>query len=115
MKRKCLLFAYGLLQPGYSPPRSMSQSWPDRIRGQMYDLGAYPAAVQITHASTWIEGHTVEIDVDELPMLDEFEDVGGGEFSRRLVETEQGHTAWVYEYQRPVPAVLAPITKWTKT
>lgn len=112
MKRKCLLFAYGLLQPAHSPPRSTSQTWPDRVKGVLYDLGEYPAAVKIAVAETWIAGHVLEIDVDELPLLDEFEDVEGGEFSRRLVETELGHTAWVYEYQLTIPSALAPIDKW---
>lgn len=115
MSKKCLLFAYGLLQPAYSPPRSLSQSTPDRVRGVMYDLGAFPVAVQVGAEVGWIAGQTLEIDADELPILDEFEDVDGGDFARRLVQTEQGLTAWIYEYQREVPKTLAAIETWTKT
>lgn len=93
----------------------MAEAWPDRIRGVLYDLGDYPAAVQIASATTWIDGFTLEIDADELKLLDEFEDVDGGEFARRIVETELGHTAWVYEYQRSLAPHLAPIQRWPRS
>lgn len=114
MQRKCLLFAYGTLQPGFSPPKSMSNAWTDRVHGVLYDLGDYPAAVLIDKSMHWIEGQTIEIDADELPALDAFEDVEGGEFLRKLVETEQGFVAWVYEYQKAVSDELVPVTKWVK-
>lgn len=112
--RKCLVFAYGTLMPGHSPPRSLSQAWPDRVRAVMYDLGAFPVATRVGEAPGWIHGMTLEIDADELAALDEYEDVEGGEFARKLVETEQGHMAWVYEYRLRVPAALAPIDRWTR-
>jgi gamma-glutamylcyclotransferase (GGCT)/AIG2-like uncharacterized protein YtfP len=112
--RKCLLFVYGQLQPAHTPPRSLSQAWPDRIHAVLYDLGPFPAAVQVGVAADWIEGFTLEIDADELAALDEFEDTESGEFARILVETEKGHTAWVYEYRFPVPGVLVPVKRWRK-
>jgi gamma-glutamylcyclotransferase (GGCT)/AIG2-like uncharacterized protein YtfP len=112
MKQKCLLFAYGTLQPGFSPPKSVSAAWPDRVKGELYDLGEYPVAVKIEDGTEWIEGHTLELDADELPTLDEYEDVEGGEFARRLTETEAGHVVWVYEYVREVPEGLEAMRRW---
>jgi gamma-glutamylcyclotransferase (GGCT)/AIG2-like uncharacterized protein YtfP len=114
MATKCLLFAYGQLQPGHNAPRSLSDAWPDRARGVLYDLGAYPGAVQLDTADTWVEGHTLEIDADELPALDEFEDVDSGEYRRITVTTEAGHMAWAYEYGGEIPAGATPITRWRK-
>ena len=112
MKKSCLLFAYGTLQPGHAPPRSLSQSWPDRIKARLFDLGPYPAATQVGKATGWIEGTTLEIDEDELEILDEYEDTEGGEFARVLVETEAGHTAWTYEYRWEVPQGLQETSRW---
>jgi gamma-glutamylcyclotransferase (GGCT)/AIG2-like uncharacterized protein YtfP len=101
---KCLLFAYGLLKPG-SPnaPKSAALRWQDRIRGELVVLDGYHGAIKVGLAETWIDGYTMEIDSDELPALDAFEDVEGGEYSRRLVETELGHLVWVYEYKGTLP------------
>lgn len=115
MARKCLLFAYGTLMPGLpgsSPPRSLSQHWPDRIKGRLFDLGAYPGVIEVGTAPTYVEGATLEIDEDELRALDEYEDVESGEFTRRTVTTESGHLAFVYEYTRPVPAKAQFRVRW---
>ena len=100
MPDKCLLFAYGLLRPGQShTPKSAAVYWKDRVRGCIVELAGYTGAINIGSAESWIEGYTLEIDSDELPALDAFEDVEGGEYCRRLVETQNGHCAWIYEYQ----------------
>lgn len=113
MGAKGLLFAYGLLQPGRAAPRSLTRHWPDRVRGRLYDLGAYPGLVKAGDPSEdWIEGVTLEIDVDELPVLDEFEDIESGEFRRILVTTESGYLAWVYEYGWEIPKAARALSKW---
>jgi gamma-glutamylcyclotransferase (GGCT)/AIG2-like uncharacterized protein YtfP len=112
MAAKCLVFAYGLLKPGHAPPRSLSHHWNDRIPGRLYDLGSYPAAVDVGHSPHWIEGVTMEIDDDELAALDEFEDVESGEYRRVLVTTEQGFTAWVYEFAATLPPALPLLSRW---
>lgn len=112
MTAKCLVFAYGLLKPGHTPPRSVSQHWPDRIPGLLYDLGNYPAGIQLGHAASWIEGITMELDQDELDLLDEFEDVESGEYRRIVVTSEQGFDVWAYEYMRAIPADLPPVPRW---
>ncbi len=112
MDTKSLLFAYGTLQPGPTEPLTMSQHWPDRIKAELYDLGSYPGATLVGRAAGWIDGVVIEIDTDELPQLDSFEDVESGEFVRKLVETEQGFLCWVYEYALPVPAQAKQLQRW---
>ncbi len=113
MTQKCLLFVYGLLMPGYQPPRSLSQQWEDEISGMMYNLGDFPAAV-LADAGGTIKGYTIEIDMDELEEVDEFEDIDAKVYRRVMVETKQGFFAWTYEYLLPIPAGLQPISKWSK-
>lgn len=112
MSSKILLFTYGLLQPRHTPPKSMSNSWPDRVRGKLFNLGTYPAATDLNQHAEWFEGFTLEIDAEELPILDEFEDIESGEFRRTVVTTGRGFTAYAYEYQRPLPPEAAAIKKW---
>jgi gamma-glutamylcyclotransferase (GGCT)/AIG2-like uncharacterized protein YtfP len=114
MAEKCLVFVYGLLKPGIQPPRSMSQSWADDIEGVLYDLGEFPAAVQVGAAGSRITGYTIEIDTDELTALDEFEDTETGVYRRIMVETGLGHFAWVYEYIQPIPPGTPVITSWSR-
>ena len=112
MARKCLIFVYGLLQTAHRPPRSVSAASPDALRGDLYDLGEHPAAVRLGLGEETFEGELLEIDEDELPTLDEFEDTEGGEYVRKLVATESGALAWAYEYLREIPAGLARLKKW---
>ena len=113
MAAKCLLFVYGLLKPGFSPPRSVSAQWQGRVRGRLYDLGAFPAALALgADGEPWLDGVVLELDADELPELDHFEDVESGEFRRLVVTTEQGDIAWAYEYGRAVPDDAPQITAW---
>lgn len=114
MSNKCLLFVYGLLKPGIQPPRSVSQQWSDKISGLMYDLGGFPAAIGVEGDEGVIHGFTVEIESDELAALDEFEDLDSGMYRRVMIETKLGYFAWVYEYLKPIPDGLTPISDWQK-
>ncbi len=114
MAQKCLLFVYGLLKPGYQPPRSLSQQWEDEIEGTMYNLGDFPAAVLTEGSGNVVQGFTIEIDSDELAEVDEFEDIESKIYRRVMVETKQGFFAWTYEYLLPIPEGLTPIVKWSK-
>ena len=114
MAQKCLLFVYGLLMPGYQPPRSLSQQWEDEIEGTMYNLGEFPAVVLGDANSSVVKGFTIEIDSDELADVDEFEDTESQIYRRVMVETKQGFFAWAYEYMQPIPQGLTPIVKWSK-
>ena len=109
----CLLFAYGQLQPGIRPPRTMRRAWPDRVRGELFDLGRYPAAVRIGATAGSFCGHVIEIDASELAELDAFEGVDEGLYLRVTTTTEAGCPVWIYEYARPLPAVArGPIERW---
>jgi|LauGreDrversion4_2_1035121.scaffolds.fasta_scaffold1392180_1 gamma-glutamylcyclotransferase (GGCT)/AIG2-like uncharacterized protein YtfP len=112
MAKKCLLFAYGVLKPGFSPPKTVSESWEDRVQGDLVDLGSYPGACRIGDSNNWIQGITLEIDEDELAVLDEFEDVDSGEYRRILVETEQGFYAFIYEFLGALPPDAPRLTCW---
>ncbi|MFO0946983.1 MAG: gamma-glutamylcyclotransferase family protein [Planctomycetota bacterium] len=109
----CLLFVYGLLQPGYRPPRSAIRHWKDAVAGELFDLGPYPAAVNVGQPGTWIEGHVVEIHVAELPALDAFEEVDAGLYARKRVTTREGHEVWIYEFCRELPFHALRINRWT--
>lgn len=114
---RCLLFVYGQLQPGLKQPRSMSRAWPDRVRGLLYDLGAFPAAVKIDAANQWLRGFVLDIaEVELVEDLDSYEDVDQGLYRRIQTITEAGFEAWVYEYARPLPpTAVGPIERWPST
>src|SRR5262249_55397771 len=111
---RCLLFVYGELQPGRRTPRSQTQAWPDRVRGELFDLGRYPAARNIGCVETWFCGFVLEIAESELiSELDPFEGVPEGLYRRIRTTTEHGFSVWIYEYARPLPSdVRGPIERW---
>lgn len=109
---KTLLFAYGLLQPAHQPPKTMTGYWPDRVHGLLYDLGPYPAAVDVEHSRQTFEGYVLEIDEAEIPAIDEFEEVHENVYARKQVMTHSGRTVWIYEYQLAIPKSLKPIPRW---
>ena len=109
----CLLFTYGMLQPGCRPPKSLRASWPDAVPGELYDLGLYPGAVNVGDSPDWIEGHVLEIDEAQLPEIDEFEAVDKGEYRRKRVTTRGGREVWVYEYLRSICDAYARVERWT--
>jgi gamma-glutamylcyclotransferase (GGCT)/AIG2-like uncharacterized protein YtfP len=106
----CRLFIYGtLLLPAHFPiagylaevSRHLGAA---RLRGYLYDLGAYPGAVPQPGAQEWIQGVLMEIDEPQvLERLDQYE---GEEYRREWlsVETDAGDLlkAWVYCYNQPV-------------
>jgi gamma-glutamylcyclotransferase (GGCT)/AIG2-like uncharacterized protein YtfP len=112
MVKTCLVFVYGLLQPGYKPPRSMKRHWPDAVRGRLFDLGPYPGIVSVGTGEGWIHGHVVEIEEWELESLDRFEDVAGGLYRRQRVLTREQRDAWIYEFARMIPAGAREIDRW---
>ena len=111
---RCLLFAYGQLQPGLRPPRTVHRAWPDRVRGELFDLGTYPAAVSVGMTESWIWGYVLEINESELlAELDRYEEVHTGLYRRVQTTTEAGFMVWIYEYARPIPPdARGPIERW---
>src|SRR5437868_1610308 len=110
------LFIYGTLLPGFEP-RAMSQLCrrlnsigPATIRGQLFDLGPYPAVVIDAARAGSVRGEVVEVDGDATwQELDRYEGCpregqGDGLFRRlRTVatcDTGESVNCWVYVYNR---------------
>ena len=86
---RCLLFAYGQLQPGRKLPRTATRAWPDRAHGLLYNLGLFPAAIHIGAVSSWLRGYVIEIAESELVgELDVYEEVDEGLYRRIRTVTE---------------------------
>lgn len=111
---RCLLFAYGKLQPHQNAPKSLTRAWPDQVRGLLYDLGAYPAAVEIGTVDRWFNGYVLEIAEAELAdSLDSYEEVDKGLYRRIRTVTRSGFDVWIYEYARAVPKnAIGLIDRW---
>ena len=61
------LFAYGTLAPD-GPEAASRGGWePDMVRGRLYDLGPYPALVDVDDPEAgWVAGHVRAVDPAEL-------------------------------------------------
>jgi gamma-glutamylcyclotransferase (GGCT)/AIG2-like uncharacterized protein YtfP len=108
------LFVYGTLR-GDAGHRAASllarrarEVGPGRLRGRLYDLGAYPAAVPSPDPAHRVRGlvYRMEAGLREVLLadLDRYE---GAEYRRQVarVVLEDGETvqAWVYFYARTPP------------
>jgi gamma-glutamylcyclotransferase (GGCT)/AIG2-like uncharacterized protein YtfP len=109
------IFVYGSLRSGFNAPayeyisRYFQLVAPAKVRGLLYDMGEYPAAVS-THQDHFLLGELYAIKQEEeftwaLDQLDEYEGINESPedspvtFKRELVEvmTESGNTiAWIY-------------------
>src|SRR4051794_10876496 len=101
-----LLFAYGTLTPD-GPEAAARDGWePDMVRGRLFDLGPYPALVDLDDPGAgWVEGYTRAVDLAVLEgPLDAYEGVPEGPYQRRPVTTRAGRRAWVYVHARPLPS-----------
>jgi len=100
------LFVYGTLRPGdvrwhLLQPYVVDVGVDDRVRGTVYDTGrAYPAAIFGGEAT--IRGRTYELDRarlhEALQVLDTEESSVPGGYTRTVVTTLAGVTAWSYRY-----------------
>jgi len=109
---RTLLFVYGLLQPEFNPPKVVYDQWRDSLKGRLFDLGDYPGGIEIGHGPGTFEGSVLDIDDSELAALDEFEDVRGNSYFRRIrTTTESGAEVWAYEYFGPIPDAPS-IPRW---
>jgi gamma-glutamylcyclotransferase (GGCT)/AIG2-like uncharacterized protein YtfP len=108
------LFVYGTLRgdAGHRAAgmlaRRAREVGPGRVRGRLYDLGAYPAAVRSPHPHHRVRGlvYRMEVGLREVLLadLDRYE---GGEYRREVarVVLEDGESvqAWVYFYAGTPP------------
>jgi gamma-glutamylcyclotransferase (GGCT)/AIG2-like uncharacterized protein YtfP len=92
---------YGSLRRGTAD--AMSVRFPDAtfvaegsVRGQLYDLGAYPGLL-LDSAASVVTGELYEVDDDTLDRLDRFELTS--DYRRKQVEVEHGSVrtnCWIY-------------------
>ena len=109
------LFVYGTLQRGQRNHRLLADQ---RFVGpaatgpgyRLFDLGAYPGLVRDGRGSG-VRGELFEVSECCLDELDDFEGVPDL-FTREEVGLAGGGWAWVYLYNRPVPAGAAGGEEW---
>ena len=99
---KHLVFVYGTLRRGGA--RAMSFRFPDskfianaKVRGSLYDLGAYPGLL-LNESNSLVIGEVYEVDDKLLNKLDAFE--ASSHYRRKQVEISLGAHArrcWTYE------------------
>ena len=97
-----LVFVYGTLRRGCA--RAMSIRFPNsqfiadaRVRGSLYDLGAYPGLI-LEQSNSSVIGEVYEVDDQILNELDEFE--ASSNYRRKQVEISIGthsRMCWTYE------------------
>jgi gamma-glutamylcyclotransferase (GGCT)/AIG2-like uncharacterized protein YtfP len=111
-RRARFLFVYGTLMrgfhgaPGWHRDARARYAGRGRVKGRLYDMGAYPAAVFAASSGDYVHGELYELrNPAALERLDQYE---SAVFLRRLVEVlpEEGPpvTAWAYSLNRPAPA-----------
>jgi gamma-glutamylcyclotransferase (GGCT)/AIG2-like uncharacterized protein YtfP len=105
------LFVYGTLKPGRSSILHARSLGVARVRGRLYDCGAYPGAVLDPAAPDFVHGEVVEAG-DDAALLAALDDYEGAEFRREpiAVLTDDGrrHDCWIYVLARE-PAALDAI------
>jgi gamma-glutamylcyclotransferase (GGCT)/AIG2-like uncharacterized protein YtfP len=109
-----LLFAYGTLMPADQEAAARGGWTPDLVRGRLYDLGRYPALIDLDDpAAGWVEGYVRSVEQADLDAADGWEDVESGLYRRALTTTRNNNRVWVYVYARPLPAhASGPRPRW---
>jgi gamma-glutamylcyclotransferase (GGCT)/AIG2-like uncharacterized protein YtfP len=110
-----LLFAYGTLMPEDAAAAEREGWRPDAVRGRLFDLGPYPALVDLDDPRAgWVEGYVRPISLDELETrLDPWEEVDRGLYRRSETVTRASYRVWVYVYNQPLPPTSrGPLVRW---
>ncbi len=110
-----LLFTYGTLMPANPDEADRDGFVADAVRGRLFDLGDYPALIDLDTANAgWVEGFVRPVDRSKLDgPIDAWEEVEAGLYRRAETTTRQNHRVWVYVYARPLPAGAAgPFSRW---
>ena len=116
-----LLFVYGSLLPGQSnwhvlAPWVADAGTPDSAAGDLFDTGrGWPAAVFAPGAGR-IVGRVFTLAAatsdEALAVLDEFEGIHEGAYTRIEVTTHGGRTAWAYNSGAPGDTPRIPSGDW---
>jgi len=109
-----LLFACGTLMPPDEESAARDGWSRDAVRGRLYDLGAYPALIDLDDPSAgWVEGYVRAVEPAELERYDVWEDVEAGLYRRALTTTRCNKRVWIYVYARPLPVhARGPRSHW---
>lgn len=98
------LFVYGTLRP--------NKPADDSVRGDMYDLGAFPAVVSVGDSDNLVQGNVVIVNDEQLKALDVYEGVAVGLYRRIRTTTTNGDEVWIYEYGGVLPEGLPLLQEW---
>ena len=112
-----LLFAYGTLVPRDLDEQARRGWLADAVRGRLYDLGHYPAIVNLDDpTASWVEGFVRTVEAVELiEQLDPYEAVHEGLYRREATTTRGGRHVWIYVYARSLPdRARGPIAHWER-
>jgi indolepyruvate decarboxylase len=111
-----LLFAYGTLMP-VDRLTAEQEGWSaDAVRGRLYDLGPFPALVDLDDpGAEWVEGFVRAVDRAELEgPFDAWEQVDQGLYHRLETMTRNDRRVWVYVYAQPLPPdAMGPLVRWS--
>ncbi len=112
-----LLFAYGTLMPSDRESAARGGWSLDAVRGLLYDLGPYPALIDLDDPGAgWVEGYVRAVELADLEAFDVWEDVDAGLYRRALTTTRNNNRVWVYVYARPLPAhARGPQARWRES
>lgn len=112
-----LIFFYGTLMAGFARRRragiddKLTYMGRGQIRGQLFDLGLYPAAVPGSEGQVWGEVYRTDAPDEVLRALDDIEgyradDPDKSLYVRQLADVSlpggQADRAWVYFYNAPL-------------
>ncbi|MGE3822552.1 MAG: gamma-glutamylcyclotransferase [Isosphaeraceae bacterium] len=109
------LFVYGTLAPASPEEARRRGASADAVRGRLFDLGPYPALVDLDDPTAdWVAGHVFRVDEAALAgPLDDYEGVKRGPYRRERTTSRSGRTVWVYIFAGPLPATArGPILRW---
>jgi gamma-glutamylcyclotransferase (GGCT)/AIG2-like uncharacterized protein YtfP len=99
-----------------NPESAARDGWqPDAVRGRLFDLGPYPALIDLDVPGTgWVEGFVRIVSDGELEnQLDGWEGVDEGLYRREQATTRSDRRVWVYVYNQPLPQhARGPLTRW---
>jgi gamma-glutamylcyclotransferase (GGCT)/AIG2-like uncharacterized protein YtfP len=109
-----LFFAYGTLMPPDQEAADRDGWTPDAVRGRLYDLGSYPAVVDLDRADAgWVEGYVRRVEPSDLTSYDAWEDVELGPYRRVETTTRTNRRVWIYVYGWPLPPqARGPLSRW---
>jgi gamma-glutamylcyclotransferase (GGCT)/AIG2-like uncharacterized protein YtfP len=116
-----LIFFYGTLMAGFDRRRragiddKLSYEGRAHIRGHLFDLGLYPAAVPAPDGQVWGEVYRTESPADVLAALDDIEGYRAEDPDKSLYARQRATVilpdgrddeAWVYFYNAPLGQAL---------